>query len=189
MTNESQSRGGSLSDEQVAFLIESGTFTPESLAETQASIARGELAELERKTRLEGINASLSAEEVAMKLGVDIAQVHHRQAEGTLFAFTAEGECRYPTWQFTGHPRQPVLPGLARVVSAFPDDMHPAGILGFMSTPQSSARIHGVPMTPVDWLRQGGDPQKLRDILGQFPAVLSQTNGRIECQDPKVSNL
>jgi hypothetical protein len=58
MTNEPQSRGSSLSDGQIAFLIKSGTFTAETLAEMQASIARGDLAELERKARLEGINAS-----------------------------------------------------------------------------------------------------------------------------------
>ena len=168
MTNESQSRGSSLSDEQVAFLIESGTFTPESLAETQASIARGELVELERKTRLEGINASLSAEEVAVKLGVDIAQVHKRLQEGNLFAFTTEGERRYPMWQFTGDPRQPILLGLPQLVSAFPKDMHPASILGFMSTGQSIAPIDGAPVTPVDWLLQGGDPQELIDILDSF---------------------
>lgn len=168
MTTESQPRDSSLSEEQIAFLIESGTFTPEELAETQARLARGELAEAERKTRLEGINASFIAEEVATKLGVDIDQVHQRQAEGNLFAFTAEGERRYPTWQFTGDPRQPVLPGLARLASAFPDDMHPASILGFMSTPQDDARIGGVPMTPVAWLLRGGDPQVLRDILDSF---------------------
>jgi hypothetical protein len=168
MTNESQSRGSYLSKEQVAFLIESGDFTPEELAETQASIARGDLAAAERKTRLEAINASLSTEEVAAKLGVDIAEVHRRQAEGILFAFTAEGEHRFPNWQFTGEPRRPVLPSLKLLVSAFPKDMHPASIRGFMSTPQSSARIHGVPVTPVDWLLHGGEPQKLRDILDSF---------------------
>ncbi|TFD07529.1 hypothetical protein [Cryobacterium sp. TMT1-66-1] len=56
------------SEEQIAFLIESETFTLEEVAETQARIARGELAEAERKTRLEGINASFIAEEVARSL-------------------------------------------------------------------------------------------------------------------------
>lgn len=168
MTNEPQPQGSSLSDEQVAFLIESGAFTAEELAETQARIARGDLAEVERNARLEGINASLSPEEVAAKLGVDIAQVHQRQEEGHLFAFTAEGERRYPLWQFTGDPRQPVLPGLPQLVSAFPKDMHPASILGFMSTHQSIAPSDGSPVTPVDWLLQGGDPQELIDILDSF---------------------
>jgi hypothetical protein len=168
MTKEPPHDGSSLSDEQIAFLIESGAFTPEELAETQASIARGGLAETERRTRLGAVNASLSAEEVATRLGVDVANVERGRADGSLFAFTTDGEHRYPTWQFTGDPRQPVLPGLARLVSAFPDDKHPASILGFMSTPQESLLVDNERLTPVEWLQQGGNPQKLLDILVSF---------------------
>jgi hypothetical protein len=168
MTKDSQHGDSSLSDEQIAFLIESGEFTPEELAETQASIARGELAESERRTRQSAVKASLSAEEVATQLGIDVAQVEYRQADGSLFAFTTHGQRRYPTWQFTGDPRQPVLPGLARLVSGFPDDKHPASILGFMSTPQESLRVDDERLTPVEWLLQGGNPQRLVDILESF---------------------
>jgi len=168
MTNDPLSHGDGLSDGQVAFLIESGAFTPEELVDIRARIARGELAELEQRTRQEVVDASFIAEEVATKLGVDIDQVQQRQAEGNLFAFTAEGERRYPTWQFTGDPRHPVLPGLARLIRAFPADMHPASILGFMTTPQDDVRIRAVPVTPVAWLLHGGDPQALSEILDSF---------------------
>lgn len=168
MTKEFRHGGSSLSDEQSAFLIESGAFTPEELAETQASIARGELAEAERRTRQSAVKASLSAEEVATQLGIDVAQVEHRRADGSLFAFTTDGEHRYPTWQFTGDRRRPVLPGLARLIRAFPDDKHPASILGFMSTPQESLLVDNERLTPVEWLLQGGNPQRLVDILESF---------------------
>lgn len=163
-----QPRGGALSDEQVAYLIESGAFTAEEFAETEAEVARGELAEEERKTRLGAIAASLSSTEVALRLGIDASRVRHRQAKGSLYAFKVGGKRRYPIWQFTDDPAQPVLPGLAKLVEAFPDDWHPAGILGFMTTPQSSARIDGVRVTPVAWLLRGGDPQVLTAILGGF---------------------
>ena len=167
MTEKDQPGGSALSKEQAKFLVESGSFSPEELAETQAQIARGELAEDERATRLEGINASVSAAEVAAHLGVNMETVANNLAAGELFAFAMAGEPRFPNWQFTGDARQPVLPGLAQFTDAFADKS-PASILGFMTTMQRSARIDGVPMTPVNWLLEGGDPQVLREILDSF---------------------
>lgn len=168
LVKKRQPRGGALSDEQVAFLIESGTFTPEKFTEVSTRVARGDLAEAERKTRLGAASASLSAAEVALRLGIDVSRVRHRQAKGGLYAFIVGGKRRYPTWQFTSDPAQPVLPGLATLVKAFPHDKHPASIQGFMSTPQSSLRADGEPMTPPEWLLQGGDPQALVNILDSF---------------------
>lgn len=168
MTDHPNPTPGVLSDEQVAFLIESGTFTAEHFVEVSARVARGDLEARERKTRQDTIEASLSADEAAARLGVDVAEVRHRAAEGRLYAFTAHDEERFPTWQFTNDPARPVLPGLAAVIAAFPRDMHPATIRGFMSTPQRSARISGVPVTPVEWLLDAGDPQIVRHILDGF---------------------
>jgi len=168
MSSEFRSRRSSLTEEQVAFLLESGAFTSDELAATQASIARGELAAAEHATRTAAIKASLTASEVAALLADDEEGIERDRADGTLFAFTIDGVWRYPSWQFTSNPSQPVLPGMAVLASAFPADMHPASILGFMSTPQSSARVHGEPATPVSWLISGGDPEHLRGILESF---------------------
>lgn len=168
LIKQRQSRGGALTEEQAAFLIESGTFTAESLAATEASVARGDLAKLERKTRLEAITGSLNAAEVALKLSIDASRVRHRQAKGSLYSFIAGGKRRYPTWQFTDDPAQPVLPGLATLVKAFPDDMHPASIQNFMATPQESLRVNGHRLTPTEWLLHGGDLQAVVDIIDSF---------------------
>lgn len=61
-----------------------------------------------------------------------------------------------------------MLPGLATLVKAFPDDMHPASIQGFMSTPQEDLRVKGERLTPVEWLVHGGNPQALIAILDSF---------------------
>jgi hypothetical protein len=161
------SRSG-LSDEQINYLIATGEFTVEGLAETMAAIARGELAAEERATRDTAVEASLSTAEVASGLGLGDEEVESQRAQGALYAFaTAEGP-RYPTWQFTGDPQRPVLPGLDQLVDAFPADWHPAGVAAFMSTPQRSARIHDTSATPAEWLLHDGDPQVLRNILGSF---------------------
>lgn len=165
---ERQSRGGALSDEQVAFLIESGTFTPSRFAEVEARVGRGDLAELERRTRLEAVTGSLSAAEVAFRLGVDASRVRHRQSKGGLYSFIAGGKRRYPVWQFTDDPKQPVLPGLPVLVKAFPVDMHPASIQNFMATPQEDLRVDERELSPSEWLRIGGDPGEVVDILDSF---------------------
>ncbi|MGO4689466.1 hypothetical protein [Glaciibacter sp. 2TAF33] len=162
-----QPLGGALSEEQVSFLIDSGTFTAEEFAETAKRVARGDLAEAERKTLLGAVAASLSAAEVAVRLGVDVSRVRHHQAKGNLYAFIAGGKRRYPLWQFTDDPAQPVLPGLATIVEAF-GDKHPASIKGFMSTPQEDLLVDGERLTPPEWLLQGGDPEALVDILDSF---------------------
>jgi hypothetical protein len=162
-----QPRGGALSDEQVAFLIESGDFTPEEFLETSARVARGELSEEERKTRLGAIAASLSATEVALRLGIDPSRVRHLQANGSLYAFIAGGRRRYPLWQFTDDPTQPVLPGLATVIKVI-GDKKPASIKGFMSAPQEDLLINDERVTAPEWLLQGGDPQAVVNILDSF---------------------
>lgn len=167
LLKKSRPPGTALSDEQAAFLIESGSFTAEELAETQASVARGDLATEERKTRLSAVTASLSAAEVAERLGIDASRVRHRQTEGSLYGFMAGGKRRYPLWQFTDDPAQPALPGLAAVIKAF-QDRHPAGIQGFMSTPQESLRVDGERLTPPQWLLAGRDPQVVVNILDSF---------------------
>ncbi|WP_167046694.1 helix-turn-helix domain-containing protein [Salinibacterium sp. ZJ454] len=161
-------RGRGLSEEQARYLIESGDFTPDELAETEREVAEGVLAREELNTRLGALAASLSTAEVAQRLGIDASRVRHRRAKGTLYAFMVGGKRRYPTWQFTDDPKQPVLPGLAALVEAFPKDWHPASIQGFMSTPKANLLVDGERMSPVEWLRHAGDPEALVDILDSF---------------------
>ena len=168
LVKKRQPLGGALTKEQVAFLIQSGEFTAEEFAETESRVARGDLAEGERRTRLGAVTASLSSAEVALRLGIHASGVHHRQAKGSLYSFIAGGKRRYPTWQFTENATQPVLPGLVAVIRAFPADKHPASIQGFMATPQESLRVDGESVTPPVWLLQGGDPQAVADILDSF---------------------
>jgi len=168
MSSEPRSNGSSLSEEQAAFLVDSGAFTPNELAETQASIAQGKLEDAERTTRLDAIRATYCAEEVADLLGTSTQRVESDRVEGTLYAFGIKDEWRYPFWQFTGDPKHPVVPGIEVLADSTVERMHPASVLGFMTTPQSSARIGGEPVTPVEWLLSGGDPDLLRGILSSF---------------------
>jgi len=162
------SSGSRLTKEQENVLVRDGLFIRESLAEAQAAIAQGELAESEQRTRQEGLDASETAAQVAERLHVGLNDVDARLERGDLFAFVADGILHFPTWQFTEAADHPVLPHLAALTAAFRDDMHPASILGFFSTPQRDAKMDGQPMTPSQWLVRGGDVRTLTDILDSF---------------------
>lgn len=166
--NSDERDTGRLPDDMTAYLIESGVFTPRELADAQARIVRGELAEHQERTRLEALAAALNTDEVATRLGVDVREIERRRAAECLAAFASDGEHRYPTWQFTDDPQRPILPGLPRLVSAIPDEMHPASVLGFMTTPQNSLRMGGQKLTPPEWLLSGQDAQDVIDILRSF---------------------
>ena len=135
--------GSSLTKEQVNVLVRDGLSTRESLAEAQAAIAQGELAESEQRTRQEGLDASETAAQVAERLHIDLNDVDAGLERGDLFAFVADGILHYPTWEFTEAADHPVLPHLAALTAAFRDDMRPASILGFFSTPQRGAKMDG----------------------------------------------
>ncbi|MGG7507477.1 hypothetical protein [Plantibacter sp. YIM 135249] len=166
--DQRQPLGGTLSVDQAAYLIESGAFSPDELAETEASVRRGELAETVRATRLGAIVDSLSEAEVAVGLGVDVSKVGELQSDGALYSFIAGRERRYPLWQFTDDPARFLLPNLAALVNALPSDMHPASVQGFMATPQQRLRHDGRLTTPVDWLAQGGNPEAAVSALDSF---------------------
>ncbi|PZF55281.1 hypothetical protein DEJ23_12365 [Curtobacterium sp. MCSS17_008] len=112
------------------------------------------------------MNAAITYKEVSDRLEVGTARILARLASGDLFAFVSDDEMLFPTWQFTNDPDRPVLNQLSTLIEAFDDDMHPASILGFMTTPHSSTRIDGIPITPVEWLARGRGVQPLVEILG-----------------------
>ncbi|MBF4603141.1 hypothetical protein [Curtobacterium sp. VKM Ac-2884] len=151
-----------------AALIESGIFTASTLAAAKARVARGELHEHIRQNWQRALDESLIEPAVAARLGIGRAKLRWMLGVGDLFAFVANAELHYPTWQFSNAPGHPVLPQLSRLVEAFPEGLNPASILGFMTTPHSSTRVNGRPVAPIEWLAAGQDAQPLVDILESY---------------------
>lgn len=165
---ERHARRSTMTDEQADVLIESGVFTRESLAAAEERVAAGELDAIQQRSRMRAISQSMSARLVAQTLGIDESRVRHRQAKNGLYAFSAGGRKRYPHWQFTGDAEQPVLPGLATIIPSFPSDMHPASVQNIMTNEQRALAIDEQPVTPVEWLRSGGAPEKVAAIFESF---------------------
>lgn len=158
-------RGRQVTPEEEDFLIRSGSMTRAQYEESEAAVARGELDAIERRTELEGLVASLTAEEAADWLGISDAELDALLAAGAVTAFVCNGELRYPAWQFTEDPAMPVLSGLTRLTPAWGDQKHPSTILGFMYNADLEIEGTDESFTPVEWLTIGGDVQVVLDYL------------------------
>lgn len=151
--------------EEEDFLIRSGSMTRAEYEESKAAVARGELDAVERRTELEALVASLTAEEAADWLDISDAELNALLAAGAVTAFVYNKELRYPAWQFTEDSAMPVLPGLVRLTPAWGDQKHPSTILGFMYNADLEIEGTDESFTPVEWLTVGGDVQVVLDHL------------------------
>ena len=106
------------------------------------------------------VATSLTVGEAAALLGVTEGRVRHKIGRGDLYALPT-GRRRLPRWQFTDDG---ALPGLPTVVRALPAGEHPLGVLAFMTTPQGELELGGTPVSPVAWLRAGGDPAPVAQL-------------------------
>lgn len=160
-------RPDAMTQAQADFLVESGSMTAEELVENEAEVARGDLAAIERQTELEPVIESVGSARAGALLGIEESSVRHRKDKGLLYSFKTDRSLRYPTWQFieSDDPKRRTLPNLSAVVKAIPDTMHPASVLGFMTTPQADLMVEDEAVTPVEWLKGGGDVQEVVDLL------------------------
>jgi len=156
--------GSGLSEEETEFLITSGAFTAEELAETQREIAEGLLIQQELGTRLGAINRTIDSAEAAEKLQVTQEEISGFYTKGILYGFNLDGRTLYPTWQFPDGENKP-LPNLVSIIKNLYEGFEePASVEGFMTTPKENLTW----MTPIEWLEKDGDPAKIIGIIDSF---------------------
>lgn len=122
---------------------------------------------LQTATSLALIEAKAApAAEVADALSVSRARVRQRAVERTLYAVRVDDEWRFPRWQFdeTGRP----LPGIASVIPALPRGVHPVAVSRFMSEPSPDLEVLDERVSPLEWLRSGGDPEPVAAIAREL---------------------
>ena len=124
-------------------------FDPEALAEATAAsaIAHAELV----AQSIPGDGA------LAEYLGVDRSRISQRLGEGTLYSFEGEDERLYPTWQFNRTRKS--IRGLKAVLAALDPTLHPLVVDHWFHTPNVDLEVNEEPMSPLEWLRTGGDPE------------------------------
>ncbi len=115
-------------------------------------------------TEIAGHRANLAvtaftADDVATGLGVSASRVRQKRLARELWAIPDGQTWVFPVLQFetgdNGGPTRQVR-GLDQVFKALPADLHPVAVAGFLRTPQADL-FQGRPLTPVEWLRDGGD--------------------------------
>ncbi|MBU8820395.1 helix-turn-helix domain-containing protein [Mycolicibacterium goodii] len=144
-----QPRAAALTDAE-AHLLDRADFTEDY--EVLASVGIGTAGSAARL----GVTA-FTVNEVAVGLGVSVSRIRQKRLAKELWAINVADQWLYPALQFETGPDGPVrqVPGLNKVFQALPAGLHPVAVAGFLST-QQPALFRGRPMTPLQWLREGG---------------------------------
>ena len=151
-------------ENEVRFLIESGAFTAEAWAASSASVDKGSWQLRITEGWLLDLFATMSLENVTGFLGWDEGRVRAAVIDGHLYAFEISGRLRFPTWQFKVGSPVKLLPGLTEIIEVITPRWNWQSAAGFMATPQSELVAEGR-QTPVEWLRDGGNVNDVRDIV------------------------
>lgn len=100
------------------------------------------------------LEESLSAAQAAKLLGVDVSRIRQRLRERSLCGIEYEGSWRLPRFQFE---RRLVIPGLASVLRALPDDLFPLDVVDWFLLPETELQSDrdAAPVSPRTWLLAG----------------------------------
>lgn len=148
------------------FLLDSGDFTGQALAETERQIGQGALQLGIAETFLFDVCSTRSLSSVAGFLHIDEDDVRALVAEGRLYAVELAGRLRFPTWQFCLPAEGHTLPGLPEVIKAIKPRWEWQEASAFMRVTQQDLVGTGC-KTPTQWLIDGGG---LSDVVSLIEA-------------------
>ena len=115
---------------------------------------------------LDILASGLSVAEAADRLGVTGSRVRQMLGQHLLYGVRPRGRAWVlPSWQFAGDR---LLPGVEVVNQALPRDCHPLAVDGFLRTDQPELEVGGTTLSPLAWLRQGGDPSVVQALAGDL---------------------
>jgi len=150
-------------DPSRAFLVSSGAFTEQELAEADASVARGSLELSAMEWWLTAAAETSSLEDAAAFLHLTMDEIELAIREDRLMAVDIAGEWRVPIWQFNTRPVGRTLPHLESIIPLLRDwDWRTAG--RFFATRQEDLLGYGR-KTPASWLEDGGDAKQVRSLI------------------------
>ncbi len=110
------------------------------------------------------IAQSLTVPAAAKRLDVNDSRIRQRLTKRTLYGFKIGREWKLPQFQFTDDGE---IPGIAKVISVLPTDLHPVEVSKWFHAPNLdlySDKKTEQPMTPLDWLRSGYDPKQVAEL-------------------------
>lgn len=101
---------------------------------------------------------SLTAEQVAKKIGMTSSRVRQLIATRELYSFRLDGKRLVPDFQIRDGA---LVPNIGEVNQAIPETMHPLGVYSFYHLENVDLLVDDeqeVLRTPLDWLIEGRDP-------------------------------
>jgi len=104
---------------------------------------------------------ALTVAQAAKRLRVDPSRVRQLLAAGSLYGIKVRGEWRLPSFQFT---TRGTIQGVQEVLRELPDDLHPVEVLEWFHRPDPDLEIADVSVSPLAWLRSGGDPSRAGEL-------------------------
>jgi len=107
------------------------------------------------------LDGAFSVAEAAKRLRVDQSRVRQLLSTGALYGVKLHGEWRLPAFQFTNRG---VVPGIQQVLRELPDDLHPVEVLEWFRNPDPDLEIGENSVSPLDWLRSGGEPERVSAV-------------------------
>lgn len=162
--SESLQESAELSSEPLSagerdFLLEHTDLVEADLSETARTTTRARIVHDRAESQARMMESSLTTAEVAALTGRQESGVRHSARKKDLFVLNPadpKGQ-RFPTWQFVDGS---ALPGIARILEAFPVGTHPLTIETFMTTARESLQGR----TPAEWLATDGPV----DVIAQL---------------------
>ena len=126
------------------------------------------------------VSTSLTTKEAAARLGVPESRIRQMIARRTLYSVLLDNRRHIPAFQFaqrsgstreTGASRstanRSLVPNIAKVNAALPEDLHPVEVQAWYTQPHADLFIGDdvdARVSPLDWLRSGGDVNKVAQL-------------------------
>ncbi len=106
--------------------------------------------------------------EVARLLGVDDSRVRQRLTKRSLYGIKLPDGWRLPAFQFD--PARPgrLVPGIGRVLPRLDPALHPVAVYRWFTLPNVDLVLDDTPVSPLDWLRSGGDPTEVAALAADL---------------------
>ena len=161
-----QKRGGGpgMTTEERKFVVESGAMTEAELVDSEKRVKKGALEKSAGELWLRTYQETWSASTAAHFLGWTDDEVLAAAEEQRIYGIPVRDKLRFPRWQFSlGSPGR-LIPHLETVLPILTEHWDWISISAFMSVRQHSLVAEGR-KTPRSWLRDGGDPAAIADII------------------------
>lgn len=111
------------------------------------------------------LTTALTTAQAAQRLGVDASRIRQLLAGRELLAIKEGGEWRILELQFADGR---LVPNISVVVRALPPRLPLLAAANWLRTPEPDLEFEGQPLSPIEWLSAGGDPERARALAAEL---------------------